>query len=412
MRPRGGHNGVRVHLIDADAPTPLVMFTVRQLEASYGLTVTASHNPALYNGIKVFTSGGRDADVATTELVQTRANQVDAADIRDMRGADAVAQGLIHITKSFNDYIDSVLSAIDVPAIRDAGLRVVLDPMFGVAQTCLQTVLVTARCQLDVIHGRHDTLFGGRLPSPNVTTLRALRREVTEGGYDLGIATDGDADRIGIIDNAGRFLHPNQLLVLLYDYLLRTKGWSGPVVRNLATTHMLDRIATAHGEECIEVPVGFKHVSSAMAESGAIIGGESSGGLTVRGHIPGKDGIYAAALLVEMVAKSPVSLAQHYAELEERYGRLRMVEADFSFAPERKPELLRLLSDSEQLPDYVRQISKVTFMDGLKATYDDDSWLVARFSGTEPLLRVFSEAGSEEAASDNIERTARWLGLA
>ena len=160
--------------------------------------------------------------------------------------------------------------------------------MFGVAQTSLQTILVSARCQVEVINARHDPLFGGRMPSPAEGSLSPLRQAVLEHGADLGIATDGDADRLGIIDDQGSYLSPNQVLVLLYEYLLTGKGWEGPVVRNFSTTHLLDRVAAAHGQECHEVPVGFKWISAKMAETDAVIGGESSGGLTVRGHIPAR----------------------------------------------------------------------------------------------------------------------------
>lgn len=182
--------------------------------------------------------------------------------------------------------------------------------MYGVSKTALQTILLTTRCDVEVIHERRDTLFGGRLPAPNLKTLAGLTNYVEEHGCDIGIATDGDADRLGVIDDKAEFLHPNKILVLLYYYLMRYRGWRGAAVRNLATTHLLDRIAEDFGETCYEVPVGFKYVSAKMVETGAIIGGESSGGLTVRGHIQGKDGIYAAALLVEAIAKQAAGSAR------------------------------------------------------------------------------------------------------
>lgn len=203
---------------------------------------------------------------------------------------EAKKAGLVEIIDPMNDYIDSILSFVDIDKIKAKKLKILLDPMFGVSKTSLQTILLTCRCDVDVINDRHDTLFGGRLPSPSAKTLTRLSTMVVEGGYDLGIATDGDADRIGLIDSHGAFIHPNDILVLLYYYLVKYKGWKGDCVRNIATTHLLDRLAASFGQTCYEVPVGFKWISSKMDETGAIIGGESSGGLTVKGHISGKDG--------------------------------------------------------------------------------------------------------------------------
>ena len=294
--------GITAYLVNKSSPTPLIMFYVMKHELPYGMMVTASHNPAIYNGIKVFTAGGRDADEKQTEDIERCIKNVDEKSVKEMEYEKAVAEGLIQEIYPLNEYLDNIISAVNMDAIRQKGLRVVLDPLYGVSETSLATILHTARCELTVIHDRHDTLFGGKLPAPNAATLRTLQNAVVDYKADIGIATDGDADRIGVIDDTGRFLHPNDILVLLYYYLVKYRGWKGPVVRNIATTHMLDKVAEKFGQKCYEVPVGFKHISAKMNETKAIIGGESSGGLTVLGHINGKDGIYAAALLVEMIA--------------------------------------------------------------------------------------------------------------
>lgn len=217
-------NEVPVTLVTRPAPTPMFMWTVRNKNCAYGIAVTASHNPALYNGIKVFTEGGRDADAEVTDALEKRINALGEADVRALEPEAARASSLLTRQSSLNWYIDAILEQLDVETIRHRHLTIVLDPMFGVAQTCLQTILMTARCQVDVINDRHDALFGGRLPSPNAATLEPLRQAVLERGADLGIATDGDADRLGIIDDAGTFLHPNQILVLLYEHLLSGKA--------------------------------------------------------------------------------------------------------------------------------------------------------------------------------------------
>lgn len=404
-------NDIAVTLIARPAPTPMIMWTVGNLGCAYGLGITASHNPALYNGIKVFTAGGRDAAAEVTDELGAAANALSEADVRAMPYAEALAAGLVTVQTSMNWYLDAIIDKLDMGLIRHRHLHLVLDPMFGVAQTSLQTILMTARCQVDVINYRHDTLFGGRMPSPAAASLTHLRTEVVERGADLGIATDGDADRLGIIDDAGNFLHPNQILVLLYDYLLTVKGWRGPAVRNMSTTHLLDRVAAAHGEQCYEVPVGFKWISAKMAETDAVIGGESSGGLTVRGHIPGKDGIYAGSLLVEMVAASGKKLSELWADIAARYGQLEMVEVAYPFTSERRARLEEQVFVHHDLPDFGRPVERITWDDGAKVYFVDGGWVTVRFSGTEPVLRLFAEAATLTEAQGAADLVATHLKL-
>jgi phosphomannomutase len=322
-----------------------------------------------------------------------------------------VRTGQIQIIDPMNAYIDSIIRSVNMDAIRSRGLKVVLDPMFGVSKTALSTILITARCDVDVIHERRDALFGGRLPAPNSKTLIGLQSFVMENGCDIGIATDGDADRLGVIDDRGEFLHPNKILVLLYYYLLRYKGWHGAAVRNIATTHLLDAIAAEFGETCYEVPVGFKHVSGKMIETGAVIGGESSGGLTVRGHIQGKDGIYAASLLVEMLATTGRRLSEIYAEIVERYGSFEMVERGYRFSLEEKARINKLLMEDKLLPDFGLDIDKVSYADGCKVYFQNGGWMICRFSGTEPLLRVFCEMNNEARAGAMTAKMEAFLNL-
>lgn len=335
--------GITAYLINKSSPTPLIMYYVMKHKLPYGMMVTASHNPAIYNGIKVFTAGGRDADENQTREIEEYIGRVDRDSVREMDYEEALAGGLIQEIYPLNEYLDNIISAVNMDMIRAKGLRVVLDPLFGVSETSLATILHTARCELTVIHDRHDTLFGGKLPAPNAATLKHLQNTVLDSRADIGIATDGDADRIGVIDDTGRFLHPNDILVLLYYYLVKYKGWEGPVVRNIATTHMLDKVAERFGQVCYEVPVGFKHISAKMNAVDAILGGESSGGLTVRGHINGKDGIYAAALLVEMIAVTGKKLSEIYGEIQEECGAIFMEERDYKFNQEKKERIQGLL---------------------------------------------------------------------
>ena len=389
---------IKTYLINKSSPTPLVMFYVMKYEFPDGMMITASHNPAIYNGIKVFTAGGRDADEIQTKDIEDYIADITPADVASMDYETGVKEGYINEIYPLNEYLDNILASVDVDAIRNAGLKVALDPMYGVSETSLKTILMTTRCEVITIHDRHDTLFGGKLPAPSAATLHSLQNSVLEKKCDIGIATDGDADRIGVIDDKGNFLHPNDILVLLYYYLVKFKGWHGPVVRNIATTHMLDKVAERFGETCYEVPVGFKYVSAKMQETGAIIGGESSGGLTVRGHIHGKDGIYAAALLIEMLAVTGKKMSEIMEDIHKECGYIHMEERDYKFSEEKKAEIFKVLMEEKQLPDLPDEIDHISYLDGSKVYFKNGGWGIARFSGTEPLLRIFCEMPNAEDA--------------
>lgn len=403
--------GIKAYLVNKSSPTPLIMFYVMKHEFAYGMMVTASHNPSLYNGIKVFTAGGRDADEIQTAEIEKYISEIKPDEVKEMDYAEGLEKGLIEEIYPLNEYLDNIIAAVNMDAIRKANLKVAIDPMYGVSETSLTTILHTARCEVISIHDRHDTLFGGKLPSPSASTLRALQNTVIDNNCDIGLATDGDADRIGVVDDTGRFLHPNDILVLLYYYLVKFKGWKGPVVRNIATTHMLDKVAVSFGEKCYEVPVGFKHISAKMNEVDAVIGGESSGGLTVRGHIKGKDGVYAAALLVEMIAVTGKKLSDIYKDIEAECGSIFMEERDYKFNQEKKDAIFHVLMEEKQLPELPVEIDHVSYLDGSKIYFKNGGWVIARFSGTEPLLRIFCEMPAIEEAKEICRIYEEFLGL-
>lgn len=412
--------GIKVRFVNRSSPTPLLMYYVMEEGLHYGLMVTASHNPAIYNGIKVFTCGGRDADEGQTADIENwltvaeknyRRDDTETGKMPTSFYLDSVKSGMVEEIHPLNAYLDNILRAINVEAIRDSDLRVAIDPMYGVSLTALNTILSVARCTLETINAQHDTLFGGKMPAPTADTLRNLQNFVLDRHCDIGIATDGDADRLGVIDDTGRFLHPNEILVMLYYYLLKYKGWRGPAVRNLSTTHVLDKVAESFGQQCYEVPVGFKYISAKMQETGAIIGGESSGGLTVKGHIHGKDGIYAAALLVEMIAVSGKKLSQIAGDIRDQYGEIHMEERACRFTPEEKARIHQRLMAEHQVPELPFEVKKVSWMDGCKLYLENGGWVSARFSGTEPLLRIFCEMEREEDAKQVCDLFERFLQI-
>lgn len=403
-------NGFTVKFMNRSVPTPLVMHTVQKQGYDYGLEVTASHNPSEYNGIKLIIKEGRDASVEITNRLEELIAQVETVTAMDFK--NAVEQGKIEYIKNpFNDFLDDIMGVMDLEAVRSRGPRILFDPMHGSGTYPLMVILYSARCTLDVININKDAYFGGHMPAPSKKGLVKLTEMVVNEGYDLGIAVDGDGDRLGIIDSNGVYVDANDILCMLYYYLHVYKGWRGPVVRNLATTHMLDAIAKDLGEECYEVPVGFKYISAKINETDAILGGESSGGLTVRGHINGKDSIYAATLFVEMLCKTGMSATEMMNMLREKYGNYEMVESNVRFEPAYKAVITKIVFEDKQLPDFGREIEKVSYEDGCKVYFKDGGFIICRFSGTEPLLRIFAEADTAEKSQASIDAFAKFLGL-
>lgn len=402
--------GIHTMIVNKACPTPVVMYYVQVHEMHYGLMVTASHNPAEYNGVKVFTYGGRDADLEQTADIEHYILKV-TLPVCSKEYEAGIAEGIITEFSPVNEYIDSIIDDIDVQKIRNANLNIVLDPMYGVSETCIKTILITARCGVETIHGYHDPLFGGHMPAPDSDSMHDLRAYVISHHCDLGIATDGDADRIGIIDDTGRYLSPNDVIMLLDYYLVKHRGMHGPVVRNLCTSHMIDRMAKYLGQEVYEVPVGFKWISSKMDETHAVIGGESSGGLSVAGRIKGKDGVYAAALLVEMLAYEGKKMSVIYDELCSVVGRSYMAQHNYRFRTEHRDLFMKRIMEDREIPVFPYEIDHVSYMDGCKVYFKNGGWVSIRFSGTEPLLRVFAEMETQEQAKEICEICRQFLGI-
>ena len=402
--------GIEVWILHRSAPTPLIMHTVKDKQLHFGIEITASHNPSNYNGIKLIVDEGRDAPLETTQRLEELiavAGQPEYCDFNE-----AVENGrIIYLHSPFNKFIDDIIGLLDMNALRERGLRVLFDTMHGSGTYPLQVIFFTARCTLDTLNLNKDAYFGGMMPAPTEQTLASLKDAVIKGEYDLGIAMDGDGDRLGIIDSNGRYINANEILCMLYHYLVSYKGWKGPVVRNLATTHMLDRIAESFGEKCYEVPVGFKYISSKIDEVDAVLGGESSGGLTVRGHIHGKDSVYAASLFAEMISVTGKSASEIMDELEEKFGKFVMVEDNLRFAPEYKAVVNDIIFNQKKLPEFSKNIVRVSYEDGCKVYFEDDSFVICRFSGTEPLLRIFAESDNKETATSYITAFRTFLNI-
>ncbi len=398
-------NNISTLLLPEDAPTPLITYATATQGTAYGLAFTASHNPPDWNGLKIFHGDGSLLLDEEMRQIEAETNAMTPDDVVKIDLDLALEAGIVRRQDFTNEYVDAVESLVDLAAVRSAGLKVIVDPMYGVGQLTLGTILTEARCRVTFIHERRNPLFGGRSPAPNLDALRLLITHIRDDGYDLGLATDGDADRIAIVDEQGEYITVNDILLLLYWYLHEIRGERGGVVRNIATTHLLDRLAAHFGETCYEVPVGFKHVSAAMVEHNALLGGESSGGLTIRGHILGKDGIFAAALVVEMLARTNQRISQLRERVYDITGRLYAVEGNIPATPEMRIVIPRRLREvtTDHIGPY--PVVRVSYLDGTKFILEHDNWALLRFSGTEPVLRLFAEADSLEKAHELI----RWL---
>ncbi len=398
-------NNIPTILLPEDAPTPLITYATAIKDSAYGLAFTASHNPPEWNGLKVFHGDGSLLLDHETRQIEAETNALSTDDVVKLELDLALEAGIVKKQDFTNEYVDAVEKLIDLDAIRKAGLKVIVDPMYGVGQLTLGTVLTEARCRVTFIHERHNPLFGGRSPAPNLEALRLLSSQMQEDGYDVGLAMDGDADRIAIVDEKGEYISINDILLLLYWYMHEVRGEKGGVVRNLATTHLLDRMAKALGEKCYETPVGFKHIVSGMLDHNALLGGESSGGLTIRGHILGKDGIFASALVVEMLART----GQKISELLERVyaitARLYTLEEGIAATPEMRIAVPKRLKEAPSTHIGPYKVVDILHIDGTKLLLENDNWALLRFSGTEPLLRLSVEADTPEKAKELIE----WL---
>lgn len=404
-------NAIPVRLLPDDVPTPLVTFAAPHLGAAYGIIVTSSHNPPEWNGIKVFRSDGSLPLDDETDRYQDEANAMRVRDVITLDIDLARRAGMIDERPLTEPYIDAIEQIIDVEAARGSELRVVVDPMYGTSQLTLGTILSDMRVRADFIHAAHNPLFGGVAPAPDLQRLSALIGMIRDepGRYHLGLATDGDSDRIGIVDERGEYVSSNDLLLLLYWYLHEMRGERGGVVRNLATTHLLDRLAAHFGEQSREVRVGFKHVVAGMDEIGAVLGGESSGGLTIRGWLLGKDGIFACALVVEMLARTGKTISQLLETVHELTGTLHTLEAAVPSTPDMRLAVPRRLAAEPLTHVGPYRVLRVGHLDGVKLYLENDNWALLRFSGTEPLLRMSVEADTPDKAREMLAWLERFV---
>jgi len=391
-------NGIRVLLTASDAPTPAVSFAVKHSGAAAGVMLTASHNAPRYNGVKLKAAFGGAALPEQSRRVEVhlRDNEERARGPNLIDYEFAVRQGLIERFNPAPAYYNHIRELVNLDAICEADPGVIHDPMYGSGRGYIKALLGGVGCSVHEIRGEMNPGFGGIHPEPIAKYLGALTAALQAGFGRVGLATDGDADRIGAMDANGRFVDPHRIFALVLQYLVEVREMTGTVVRTVSTTRMIDRLCKRYGLPLKETPVGFNHIADIMLSEDVLIGGEESGGISIKGHIPEGDGILMGLLLLEVIARRGKPLEQLVDELEAEYGPAYYARTDLRLRrPVVKAEMVRQLA--EQPPSDIAgvKVTEVATTDGVKYIMEDDSWLLIRPSGTEPVLRVYAEATSE-----------------
>ena len=392
--------GFRVLLCQGPTPTPAISHAIRSESAAGGLNFTASHNPPEYQGIKFSTADGAPALPEVTRQIEEAI--VAGASAADNRG------GSVEAYDPTTAYLDDLRSKINFDAIGKAKGRFAYDALWGTGRGYLDKILRDAGCEVETLHDWRDVTFGGRSPEPGEDHLDELRETVVTKGLALGVATDGDADRFGIIDTDGTFITPNQLIAVLTDYLAESRGWKNGVARSVATSHLVDRVAAERGLKLYETPVGFKFIGELINRDEIVLGGEESAGLSVRGHYPEKDGILACLLAIETVTVRQASLREQLDDLYKRVGKLESGRIGVKLTEDVAARLKEKLSLE---PDTIggRKIEKINRIDGVKFLFAGNSWMLMRPSGTEPLVRIYAESESKEDLEELLEEGRRYL---
>ena len=394
------HEGIPVIYSKRDVPTPVIAFTTIDRKAAGAINITASHNPYQYNGLKFSPNTGAPAPPAVTQAIEEEIHKLQSQHLQ-LAPAEPI-ESLFQEDDFAPAYIQDIGAKIDLSTLAASPQKVAYNPLWGTGRGYVDRVLREAGWRVDVIHGELNPLFGGGRPEPSEEEMSDFIEMVREGNYLLGLATDGDADRFGIVDKGGAFISANHVLALVFRYLIEEKGLRGGVARSVATTHLLDRLAHHFDRPVYETPVGFKFVGQYILEDKVALGGEESAGLSIRGHVPEKDGILACLLVAEMVAKTGASLGELLEDLFRLVGPLYSKRVNIPLTPTLKEHLHeRLKAHPETLAG--KKVEDVITIDGTKFLLEDGSWLLFRPSGTEPLVRLYVEAESPKLLDVLVE---------
>jgi alpha-D-glucose phosphate-specific phosphoglucomutase len=393
-------NAIVAWLTRADAPTPAISYSVVEKKAAAGIMITASHNPPRYNGLKLKANYGGAASPQQARRVEHYLEEAEAQargpNIMDYQRA--LDQDLIRRFDPVWAYYEHLGRLIDLDTISGGELRIVADAMYGSGRGCVCEMLSRTRCRVHEIRGEMNPGFGGIHPEPIAKYLNALVAAMQAYHADVGLATDGDADRIGAMDALGNFVDPHHIFALTLRYLVEKRGWTGRVVKTVSTTMMIDRLANKYGLSLHETPIGFNYIADHILEGNVLIGGEESGGISIKGHIPEGDGVLMGLLLLEIISDAGVPLSELIADLQKQAGPACYARTDLKLRhPVMKKEMVARLTDNAPASIAGMTLGDVQTVDGVKYRLDGDSWLLIRPSGTEPVLRVYAEAPSAEA---------------
>jgi len=399
-------NNYTVFLTQGDAPTPAISYIVRHMGAIAGVVITASHNAPRYNGVKLKASYGGSALQEQCRRVEVYLNDNEergrGPNMMDYEQARKL--GLLQRFNPLPDYYTHLRKLINFDAIADNPQRIVVDSMYGSGRGIIKGILKGTGCEVREIRGEMNPGFGGVHPEPIARYLGTLAGAISTGMGDMGLATDGDGDRIGAMDERGNYIDPHKIMALAMRYLVEERGWRGPAVRTVSTTRMIDRLAEVHDLTVYETPVGFNYIADYMLKEDILIGGEESGGISFRGHIPEGDGSLMALLLIEMVATLGASLYELVEDLVNKYGPVHYQRTDLRLShPIAKAQMSHRLT--EETPPEIggEKVIEVKTLDGVKFILEDDSWLLIRPSGTEPVLRVYAEGRTPEMVKDLLK---------
>ncbi len=397
-------NGVTPVVIPEAAPTPAISYAIRERKAGGSINFTASHNPPEYNGIKFSTPDGAPALPEVTKQIEAAIAALPA----DANLKPKASEQKFEEIDAKPDYLKRLGELVDLKKIKQANLRVVFDPFWGAARGYSSQLLCDHGVETATVHDYRDVLFGGHAPEPDDHLLQDCKAKMKEFGAHIGIATDGDADRFGIVDRDGTFIQPNYVIALLFDYLVETRGWKNGVAKSVATTNLINALAEYHKVQLYETPVGFKYIGELINQDKIAIGGEESAGLTIRGHVPEKDGVIAGLLVAEMVATRGKTLGEQLQELFAKVGAYYPNRENFHVTEETKAKFVtKIKADPTELNG--RKVKQVVRTDGLKLIFEDGSWVCYRLSGTEPVIRVYSEARAQHDADVLSNAAKDWV---
>jgi phosphoglucomutase len=396
-----GFFGVQPLVIAEPAPTPAISYEVIRAKADGAINFTASHNPPEYSGIKFSTPDGAPALPEATSAIEAL-----IAGNGDISGGPAKAAPQSIDPKPA--YLARLKEIVDLELIRVSGLKVVFDPLWGAARGYSDELLREAGIPVSTVHDVRDVLFGGHAPEPEDHLLNEMRQQMKATGARIGIATDGDADRFGIVDEDGAFIQPNYIIAVLFDYLVESRGWKNGVAKSVSTTNMINALAEHHNVPLYETPVGFKYIGDLIKQDKIAIGGEESAGLSIRHHVPEKDGVLAGLLCCEAVARRKKSIGAQIKDLFGKVGSFYARRENFSLTPEVKAKFTsKMKSDPAELSG--RKVKQLVRSDGLKVILEDGSWVCYRVSGTEPVVRIYSEAKSEQDLTRLAAAAKDWI---